>query len=93
MHKGKDLDCKSVICYDETFKYLEIFFFWNRISLDLNYSLLAGTSLTLIKPGFHKANFDHDNDPFRVKTKQLVGGMTAQPLIALFLVSWSWSLL
>ena len=32
----------------------------------------------LIKPGFHKANFDHDNDQFRVKTKQLVGGMTAQ---------------
>ena len=32
-----------------------------------------------LKPGFHKANFEHDNDQFRVKTKQLVGGMTAQP--------------
>ena len=29
-------------------KYLEIFFFRNRISLDLNYSRLAGTSLTVI---------------------------------------------
>ena len=27
----------------------------------------------LIKPGFHKANFDHDNDQFCVKTKRLVG--------------------
>ena len=34
--------------YDETFKYLEIFFFRNRISLDLNYSRSAGTSLTVI---------------------------------------------
>ena len=27
----------------------------------------------------HKANFDHDNDQFCVKTKRLVGRMTAQP--------------
>ena len=33
----------------------------------------------MIKPGFHKANFDHDNDQFRVKTNRLVGRMTAQP--------------
>ena len=32
-----------------------------------------------LMPGFHKANFDHDNDHFWVKTKQLVGRMTAQP--------------
>ena len=32
-----------------------------------------------IKPGFHKANFDHDNDQFWIKTKRLVGRMTAQP--------------
>ena len=32
----------------------------------------------MTKPGFHKANFDHDNDQFQVKTKQLVGGMTVQ---------------
>ena len=38
-----------------------------------------GSELFMFKPGFHKANFDHDNDPFRVKTKQLVEGMTAQP--------------
>ena len=25
----------------------------------------------VVKPGFHKANYDHDNDQFRVKTKQL----------------------
>ena len=31
-----------------------------------------------IKPGFHKANFDHDNDQFWVKTKRLVGRMTDQ---------------
>ena len=30
-------------------KYVEIFFFWNRISLDLNYSRSAGTLLT-VKP-------------------------------------------
>ena len=48
MHKGEDLDCKSAICYDETLKYLEIFSFWNRISLDLNYSRLARTSLAVI---------------------------------------------
>ena len=33
----------------------------------------------LIKPGFHKANFDHNNDQFRRKTKRLVGRMTTQP--------------
>ena len=33
----------------------------------------------LLNPGFHKANFDHDNDQFWIKTKRLVGRMTAQP--------------
>ena len=28
-------------------------------------------SLVSIKPGFHKANYDHDNNQFRVKTKRL----------------------
>ena len=44
MHKDEDLDRKvlSVI----------IFFFWNRISLDLNYSRLAGTLLTVINEIF-----------------------------------------
>ena len=32
-----------------------------------------------LKPGFHKANFDHDSDRFSVKTKRLAGRMTAQP--------------
>ena len=32
----------------------------------------------IVNPGFHKANFDHDNDQFWVKTKRLVGRMTAQ---------------
>ena len=41
------------ICYDETFKYIEIFFFWTRISLDLNYSHLAGTTLTVIMKCFN----------------------------------------
>ena len=31
-----------------------------------------------LKPGFHKANFDFDNDQFLVETKRLVGRMTAQ---------------
>ena len=49
MHKSKDLDCKVLSVNDETFKYsVEIFFFWIRISFDLNYSRLAGTSLTVI---------------------------------------------
>ena len=33
----------------------------------------------VVKPGFHKANFDYDNDQFRIKTNRLVGRMTAQP--------------
>ena len=32
-----------------------------------------------LKPGFHKDNFDHDNDQFSVKTKRLAGRMIAQP--------------
>ena len=54
MHKGEDLDCKvlSVMMRHETFKYLEIFFFWNQISLDLNYSRLAVTSLPVITEMF-----------------------------------------
>ena len=32
-----------------------------------------------VKPGFHKANFNHDNDQFRTKTKRLMGRVTAQP--------------
>ena len=31
----------------------------------------------LLKPGFHKANFDHGNDQFWTTTKRLVGRMTA----------------
>ena len=45
MHKGEYLDCKVLSVYDETFKYLEIFFSWNRILLDLNYLCSAGTLL------------------------------------------------
>ena len=52
MHKDEDLDCKSAVSYDDTFKYLEIFFFWNGISLDLNYSRLAETLLTVITEMF-----------------------------------------
>ena len=33
----------------------------------------------MVRPGFHSASFDHDHDQFWVKTKQLVGRMTAQP--------------
>ena len=42
-----------------------------------------------VKLGFHKAYFDQ----FGIKTKRLVGRMTAQPIIALFFVSWSLNLL
>ena len=51
MHEGEDL--KSAIHYDEIFKYLEIFFFWNPISLGLNYSRLVGTPLTVILECFN----------------------------------------
>ena len=46
MYKREDLDCKvpSVMMRH---KCLEIFFFWNWISLDLNYLRLAVTSLTV----------------------------------------------
>ena len=56
MHKGEDLDCKvlSVMMrHANILKYSgEIFLFWNRISLDLNYSRLVGTSLTVITEMF-----------------------------------------
>ena len=29
--------------------------------------------------GFHKANYDHNNDRFRAKTKRLARWMTGQP--------------
>ena len=45
------------------------------------------------KPGFHWANYDHDNDKFRVKTKRLGLSMTAQPYNHFVFVSWSWHLL
>ena len=48
--------------------------------------------LLLLKPGFHKANYDHDNDQFRVKTKRLALRMTAQPYNRFAFVSWSWYL-
>ena len=38
-----------------------------------------GRGKRLIKLGLHKANFDHDNDQFSVKTKRLAGRRTAQP--------------
>ena len=34
--------------------------------------------LLLVKPSLHKANFDHKNDHFPVKTKRLLRRMTAQ---------------
>ena len=36
-----------------------------------------------IKPGFHWANYDHDNDQFRAKTKRSPWRMTAQTLLSL----------
>ena len=48
MHKGEDLDCKVLSVMKRHLNILEILFFWNRISLDLNYSHLAGISLTVI---------------------------------------------
>ena len=33
----------------------------------------------ILKPGFHKANIDHESDQFWAKTKWLVERMTAQP--------------
>ena len=53
MHKGKDLDCKVLSVLRRHLNILEIFFFWNQISLDLNYSRLAGISLTVITEMFN----------------------------------------
>ena len=47
MHKGEDLDCK-VLCVKMRHLNILKHFFWNRISLDLNYLRSAGTSLTVI---------------------------------------------
>ena len=46
MHKDEDLDCKVPVMmrHLNTLKY----FLLNRISLDLNYSRLARTSLTVV---------------------------------------------
>ena len=48
--------------------------------------------VTSLRPGFHQANYDHDNDQFRVKTKRLAWRMTAQPYNRFVFVSWSWRL-
>ena len=40
--------------------------------------LRAWLNMKLIAHNFHKANFDHENDQFSVKTKQLVRKVTAQ---------------
>ena len=47
MHKSEDLNCEVL---SVMMRHLNIF--WNRISLDLNYSRLAGTSLTVITKMF-----------------------------------------
>ena len=53
MHKGEYLDCKVLsVMMGHLNNYPEIFFFSNRISLDLNYSRLAGTSPTVITEMF-----------------------------------------
>ena len=54
MHKGEDFDCKvRSVMMRHLNKYLKIFFFWNQISWDLNYSHLAGTSLTVVTEMFN----------------------------------------
>ena len=50
---------------------------WNKGLMKLHNEVSLTTEP--LKPGFHEANFDQDNDQFWVKTKQLVGRMTAQP--------------
>ena len=52
MHKGEGLDCKVLSVLMRHLNILKYFFFWNRISLDLNYSLLSGTSLSVITEMF-----------------------------------------
>ena len=51
MHKGEDLDGKVLSVMMRHLNILK--YFWNRISLDLNYSRLAGTSLTVITECFN----------------------------------------
>ena len=52
MHERGKSQLIGAVCYDETHEFFELFFFWNRIPLDLNYSRLAGTSLTVITEMF-----------------------------------------
>ena len=52
MHKHKDLDCKVLSVMMRHLNVLNFFFFWNQISLYLNYSRLPGTSLTVITEMF-----------------------------------------
>ena len=47
MHKGEDLDCKVLSVMMRHLNILKYFFFWNRMSLNLNYSRSAGTPLTV----------------------------------------------
>ena len=51
MHKRKDFDCEVLSVMMRHLSILK-FFFWNRISSDMNYSRLAGTSLTVITEMF-----------------------------------------
>ena len=65
---------------------------YNRfVFVSWSWHLLCNGTM-LVKPGFHKANYDHDNDQFRVKTKRLAYRMTAQPYNRFLYVSWSWHL-
>ena len=49
----------------------------------------VNVALEKLKPGFHYANYDHNNDQFKFKTKRLARRMTAQPYNHFVFVSWS----
>ena len=46
----------------------------SRVSSAIMYDFfeLDDSGNCILKPGFHKANFDHDNDRFQAKTKRLM---------------------
>ena len=54
--------------------------------------MLENDMYITVKPGFHKANYNHNNDQFRVKRKRFGRRMTAQPYNRFVYVSWSWHL-
>ena len=60
----------------------------SRKSLCFDFKLVVVVIVIGLMPGFHKANYDHDNDRFQAKTKRLMWRMTTQPYNRFVFVPW-----